>query len=183
MVDKAEMILKNDGLVGWVLKKYHIRPWEAEDLRQVGRVGLIKAANHYDSQKGVAFSTYATKVIENEVKAYLARNRKHYSTDSLDRPVAIDPDGNEVALYAHIPDPRSLSEKAIEEYNMELLLEQIGRLPEEEKNLLFLLYPLEGEPLTQMQAAEKLGLNPRKVSEMKIRVLLKLRRKLSGWEY
>lgn len=181
--EEQDKILRNDGLVWRMVKKYSYTPHDPEDLAQVGRIGLIKAVRFFDAGKGVSFSTYACTVIDNEIKSFLSRNSRHYGIDSLDRPVGYDNHGNEIPLYARIPTRLTLEEAVVEKYNMEMLLDQLQKLSVLERDVLLLLYPMDGsEPATQEKAAVSLGISKQKVSDIKINSLLKLRRRLSGWE-
>ena len=113
--EREKLILQNRRLVYYLAKRFDVAPSEYDDVISIGTIGLIKAATTFDKSKKVRFSTYASRCINNEILMYY-REKKRYSRDiSLDEPINIDDEGDELTLGDKIPGPGSAFVEVLEE--------------------------------------------------------------------
>lgn len=174
---KNTLISHNLRLVAHIVKKYS-GAGEADDLISVGSIGLIKAINSFELNKGTQLSTYAARCIENEILMYIRLNKKHRQTISLQECLGEDKDGNEVELGDIIP---GLEDEVIDEVENNILTEKMARiiktsLPEREYNIIKMRYGLDGLiPLTQREVAHKLGISRSYISRLETKALEKIK--------
>lgn len=171
---KKLLIEHNMRLVAHIVKKYS-STYEADDLISVGCIGLIKAINSFQFEKGATLSTYAARCIENEILMLMRANKKHQSTESLDETVGLDKDGSSITMLETIPedDPEKLFNTA----NNTILLEKINEimknsLNEREYYVVVNRYGLNGKPAyTQREVAKKLGISRSYISRIEKKAL------------
>ena len=172
-----ELIEHNLRLVAHVTKKYYSLTADSDDLISIGTIGLIKAVNSFDYEKGARLATYAARCIENEVLMYLRSMKKTSQDISMSDPIDTDSDGNPLTfsdvVYEDdtIADDIDLSEKTKKIYDFVKLMKNPA-----EKEILILRYGLYNKkPLTQREVAQRLGISRSYVSRIEKRVLEKMR--------
>lgn len=172
-----ELIEHNLRLVAHVTKKYYSLTADSDDLISIGTIGLIKAVNSFDYEKGARLATYAARCIENEVLMYLRSMKKTSQDISMSEPIDTDSDGNPLTfsdvVYEDdtIADDIDLSEKTRKIYEFVKLMKNPA-----EKEIIILRYGLYNKkPLTQREVAQRLGISRSYVSRIEKRVLEKMR--------
>lgn len=166
-------------LVAHIVKKYNNFERDIDDLISIGTIGLIKAINTYDIEKGNRLVTYASRCIENELLMMLRQERKCSKELSLYEPIGTDKEGNEINLLDIVEyDNTDIAEHIILEDNIKLLYQSIlTLLDERERKVLTLRYGLYGiHPLTQREVASALHISRSYVSRIEKKALHKLRR-------
>lgn len=177
---KNRLIYHNLRLVAHIVKKYS-NAGEADDLISVGTIGLIKAINTYQLNKGTQLSTYAARCIENEILMLIRINKKHVGVYSLEESLGHDKDGNEITLQDIIGnDIDELSTKVegtiLGEKLYNLLKESLSS---REFKIICMRFGLKGTPaLTQLEVAEKLGISRSYISRLENKALKEIREKI-----
>lgn len=165
-------------LVAHIVKKYNNFERDLDDLISIGTIGLIKAINTYDIEKGNRLVTYASRCIENELLMMLRQERKCSKELSLYEPIGTDKEGNEINLLDIVEcDNNDIAEHIILEDNIALLYHTLHTLLDErERKVLTLRYGLYGiQPLTQREVASALDISRSYVSRIEKKALNKLR--------
>ena len=165
-------------LVAHIVKKYNNFERDLDDLISIGTIGLIKAINTYDIEKGNRLVTYASRCIENELLMMLRQERKCSKELSLYEPIGTDKEGNEINLLDIVEcDNNDIAEHIILEDNIALLYHTLHTLLDErERKVLTLRYGLYGiRPLTQREVASALDISRSYVSRIEKKALNKLR--------
>ena len=154
---REKLILHNMRLVAHIVKKYGVPQQEQEELISIGTVGLVKAVDSFDSQKGARFATYASRCIENEILMYFRAQKKHADQIFMGEPIETDGDGNQLTLMDIIDDGTNLPETVdtlMQSKQLYLYLQQ--SLEPREAQILIHRYGLYGSaPLTQREVAKK----------------------------
>lgn len=169
-------------LVAHIVKKYNNYERDTEDLLSTGTIGLIKAINTYDADKGNRLVTYASRCIENEILMMLRQEKKCSKEFSLYEPIGTDKEGNEISLLDIIEyDEKSVLDKIILEDNITHLKELLhSHLEERELEILAFRYGLFNQPpLTQREIANKLAISRSYVSRIEKKALSKLKKSFS----
>ena len=160
---KHTLIEHNLRLVVYIAKKFDNTGVGVEDLISIGTIGLIKAINSYDKDKNIKLATYASRCIENEILMYLRRNSKIKAEVSIDEPLNVDWDGNELLLSDIIGTDEDIIYRDIEtEVECKMLKRAINQLPERERIIVDLRFGLsseDGEEKTQKEVADMLGIS------------------------
>lgn len=175
MKARSQLINHNLRLVSHIVKKYAGSvSIEVDDLISVGAIGLIKAIDSFDYEKGVGLATYASKCIDNEILMLIRVNKKHKDTISLSSKFASDKDGNEVLLMDVLESDEEEVEDAV---SSSFLMEKINssiavRLSPREKEIITKRYGLNGEKVyTQKELADELGISRSYVSRIEAKAL------------
>ncbi len=179
--DKAarqRLIEHNLRLVAHIIKKHYGNAREQEDLVSIGTIGLIKAVDTFDSNKGPRLATYAARCIENEILMHFRSIKKTERDISLSEPIDSDSEGHPLTLM----DVLAQEDTMAEDLERRLALTRLGDYIQEcleprELQIITLRYGLDCVPLTQWQVAEKLGISRSYVSRLETRALDKLRRR------
>ncbi len=182
---KNRLIYHNLRLVAHIVKKYNTAG-EADDLISVGTIGLIKAINTYELNKGTQLSTYAARCIENEILMLIRLNKKHNSVYSLDESLGQDKDGNDVTLQDVLGnDVDELSNEVETKILSEELLKILKQtLTEREFKIICMRFGLYNTiPLTQLEVAKKLGISRSYISRIETKVLKDIREKLKDKDF
>lgn len=182
---RPALIERNLRLVVYIARKFDNTGIPIEDLISIGTIGLIKAVNTFDPSKRIKLATYASKCIENEILMYLRRNNRIRSEISLDEPLNVDWDGNELLLSDILPgaDAESIYRDLEARVDRALLREALARLSHREQRIMELRYGLEdGVGRTQKQVADCLGISQSYISRLEKRIIGRLRREMVRME-
>ena len=160
---KATLIEHNLRLVVYIAKKFDNTGVGVEDLFSIGTIGLIKAINTFNSGKNIKLATYASRCIENEILMYLRRNSKLRMEVSIDEPLNVDWDGNELLLSDILGTDEDIIYRDLEnEVERKLLRKALGKLSRRERMIIELRFGLNhpsGQEMTQKEVADLLGIS------------------------
>ena len=175
------LIEHNLRLVAHVARKYIRSGQDMDDLISIGTIGLIKAVNTYDGQKGKPLVSYAARCIENEILMHLRRVSRLRAEVSFDEPLNMDWDGNELLLSDILGTDGDMVGQSIEdEAEKACLLEAVQSLAQREKRIMQLRFGLDGEnERTQKEVADMMGISQSYISRLEKRVILRLKSQLS----
>ncbi len=178
---RNKLIEHNLRLVVYVARKYETSLTNLEDLISIGTLGLVKAIQTYKNDKNIKLATYASRCIENEILMYLRKRSRSKNEISLDEPLNVDYDGNELLLADILSnDEQEITNKIEEEEKRKIMLEAIETLSSREKEILTLRYGLDnGEEMTQKDVADFLGISQSYISRLEKRIIKKLKMQLN----
>ena len=179
---KNELIEHNLRLVAHIIKKYYSSSVQQDDLISIGTIGLIKAINTFDPDKGTRLATYAARCIENEILMFLRRNNRVKSEVSIDEPLNQDRDGNELLLSDILGTDEDVIYKNLEdEVDHKLLKIAISKLSDKEKYIMNLRFGMNGcAEKTQKEVADLLGISQSYISRLEKRIMGKMRKEISS---
>ena len=153
-----------------------------EDLISIGTIGLIKAINTFNPDKNIKLATYASRCIENEILMYLRRNNKTKMEVSIDEPLNVDWDGNELLLSDILGTEEDAIYKDLEnEAEKKVLIRAIGHLSGREQTIIRMRFGLgtaDGEEKTQKEVADILGISQSYISRLEKKIMQRLRREM-----
>lgn len=179
---RSELIEHNLRLVVYIAKRFENTGTGIEDLISIGTVGLIKAVNTFRADKSIKLATYASRCIENEILMYIRKNGGQRCEVSIDEPLNVDWDGNELLLSDVLG-----SEEDGVSYELEMREERdvvrraVAELEPRERELIELRYGLRGgDELTQKEVADLLGISQSYISRLEKRILNRLRDEIAG---
>lgn len=179
---KAVLIEHNLRLVVYIAKKFDNTGVSVEDLISIGTIGLIKAINTFNPVKNIKLATYASRCIENEILMYLRRNNKTRMEVSIDEPLNVDWDGNELLLSDILGTEEDVIYKDLEnEAEKKVLIRAIGRLSGREQMIIRMRFGLgteDGEEKTQKEVADMLGISQSYISRLEKKIMQRLRREM-----
>ena len=178
---RRTLIEHNIRLVVYIARKFENTGVGLEDLISIGTIGLIKAVNTFDPKKNIKLATYASRCIENEILMYLRRSVRSRGEISLDEPLNVDWDGNELLLSDILGTDGDVVYKQIDrEIDRSLLAEAISALPHREKLIINMRFGLAGfSEKTQKQVADSLGISQSYISRLEKRIIRRLRKEIS----
>jgi RNA polymerase sporulation-specific sigma factor len=178
---KSILIERNLRLVVYIARKFENTGVGVEDLVSIGTIGLIKAINTFDPSKKIKLATYASRCIENEILMYLRRNNKIKTEISIDEPLNIDWDGNELLLSDILGTENDIIHRSIEdEVEKELLKTAMKKLSIREKKIMELRFGLSnGVEKTQKEVADMLGISQSYISRLEKRIISRLKKEIS----
>ncbi|MCL2396867.1 MAG: RNA polymerase sporulation sigma factor SigE [Defluviitaleaceae bacterium] len=179
---KTILIERNLRLVVYIARKFENTGVNVEDLISIGTIGLIKAINTFKTDKKIKLATYASRCIENEILMYLRRNTRTKSEVSIDEPLNVDWDGNELLLSDILGTDVDVIYRDIEdEVDKELLRTALSRLSSREKRIVELRFGLIGdsEEMTQKEVADLLGISQSYISRLEKKIICRLRKEIS----
>lgn len=180
---KRVLIEHNLRLVVYIAKKFDNTGIGVEDLISIGTIGLIKAINTYNIDKNIKLATYASRCIENEILMYLRRNSKVKYEVSIDEPLNVDWDGNELLLSDILGTDEDIIYKDLEnEVDRKLLLKAIGKLTDREKLIIKLRFGLGmdmEQEMTQKEVADLLGISQSYISRLEKKIMKRLKLELN----
>lgn len=183
---KAMLIEHNLRLVVYIAKKFDNTGVGVEDLISIGTIGLIKSINTYNPSKNIKLATYASRCIENEILMHLRRTSKMKLEVSIDEPLNVDWDGNELLLSDILGTEEDLIYKDMElEVEKKLLKRAIDKLPAREKKIIELRYGLcskDGAELTQKEVADYLGISQSYISRLEKKIMKRLKKEIVKYE-
>ena len=172
------LIEHNMRLVAHVVKKYQCQDYDTEDLLSAGTIGLIKAVNTFDVDKGSRLATYAARCVENEILMLLRAGKKRAKEVSLFEPIGTDKDGETVSLVdvIEMENPKTLDQLILDQDIKELYQAFDQKLTENEKQVISMRYGLfKGKEHTQREVAGVLGISRSYVSRIEKKAIGKLR--------
>ncbi len=179
---KSLLIEHNLRLVVYIAKKFDNTGVGVEDLISIGTIGLIKAINTYNKDKNIKLATYASRCIENEILMYLRRNNKTKLEVSIDEPLNVDWDGNELLLSDVLgTDEDVVSKNSEDEVELKLLERAIAKLSDRERQIVELRYGIgsaNGNEMTQKEVADLLGISQSYISRLEKKIIRRLRREI-----
>lgn len=180
---RQRLIEHNLRLVAHIIKKHYANARDQEDLISIGTIGLIKAVDTFDVSKGSRLATYASRCVENEILMHFRATKKIERDVSLSEPIDTDSEGRPLTLMDVLAVEDTVSEDLERKLDLAHLPAYLGEVLEErEREIIRLRYGLGGEPLTQWQLAERLGISRSYVSRLETRALAKLRRRFERGE-
>ena len=178
---KSTLIERNLRLVVYIAKRFENTGINIEDLISIGTIGLIKAINTFNSGKNIKLATYASRCIENEILMYLRRNNKTRMEVSIDEPLNVDWDGNELLLSDILGTDEDVIYRDIEnEMERKLLDKAIQKLSDRERTIVELRFGLNarGKELTQKEVADLLGISQSYISRLEKRIINRLKKEI-----
>lgn len=176
MAARNKLIEHNLRLVAHIIKKYYSATKDQDDLISIGTIGLIKAVETFDYQKGTRLATYASRCIENEILMHFRAGKKNAQDVSMSDPIDTDKDGHPLTLMDVIAEEESMDEQLDLKINSEKLYRYIREsLTPRERRIIEQRYGLVGDELTQRQVAKKLHISRSYVSRIEKKAIEKLR--------
>lgn len=170
----------------YIAKKFDNTGVGVEDLISIGTIGLIKAINSFDSGKNIKLATYASRCIENEILMYLRRNSKTRMEVSIDEPLNVDWDGNELLLSDILGTEEDVIYRDIEdEVEKKLLKKAIDRLGERERMIIDLRFGLsspDDTEMTQKEVADLMGISQSYISRLEKKIIKRLKKEIVKYE-
>ncbi len=179
---RALLIEHNLRLVVYIAKKFENTGIGVEDLISIGTIGLIKAINTFKPDKNIKLATYASRCIENEILMYLRKNSSNKTNISIDEPLNVDWDGNELLLSDILGTDNDITQRKIEDnVDKELLRIALKRLSDREQKIMNLRFGIggSGEEKTQKQVADMLGISQSYISRLEKRIMSRLKRDIN----
>ena len=179
---RAALIEHNLRLVVYIAKRFDNTGVGVEDLISIGTIGLIKAINTFNRGKNIKLATYASRCIENEILMYLRRNSKTRLEVSIDEPLNVDWDGNELLLSDILGTEEDVISRGIEdEVEKSLLRLAIGKLSRREQRIVALRYGLgrtDGNEMTQKEVADLMGISQSYISRLEKKIIHQLKKEI-----
>ncbi len=181
---KDILVERNLRLVAHIAKKYGNTGKEPDDLISIGTIGLIKSINTFNPSKNIKLATYASRCIENEILMYLRRNNKTRLEVSIDEPLNVDWDGNELLLSDILGTDEDVIYRDMEhEVERNLLMGAINKLSDREKTIIKLRFGLgsqDGVEMTQKEVAGYLGISQSYISRLEKKIMRQLKKEMSN---
>ena len=176
------LIERNLRLVVYIAKRFENTGINIEDLISIGTVGLIKAVNTFCADKNIKLATYASRCIENEILMYIRKNSGRAGEVSIDEPLNVDWDGNELLLSDILgTEEDSAAEEIMHREEIATIHNAVNSLDERERQIIILRYGLDGrEEMTQKDVADHLGISQSYISRLEKKIIEKLRNELDG---
>lgn len=177
---KSKLIEHNLRLVVFISRRFENTGINLEDLISIGTIGLIKAISTYRRDKNIKLATYASRCIENEILMYIRKISNQRTEVSLDEPINMDYDGNELLLSDILGTDEDLVMRSLEDdVDIALLRKAVKELPDREQEIVLLRFGLNGhKELTQKEVALKMGISQSYISRLEKRIMLRLRKEL-----
>lgn len=174
------LIVHNLRLVVYIAKKFESTGIGLEDLISIGTIGLIKAVKTFCPEKKIKLATYASRCIENEILMFMRKASQHRNEISIDEPLNIDWDGNELLLSDILGTDDDTVNRGIEsEVEKQLLLKEIEKLNPREKQIMKMRFGLEnGKEMTQKEVADIVGISQSYISRLEKRIIKSIRSNL-----
>ena len=175
------LVERNLRLVVYIAKKFENTGINIEDLISIGTIGLIKAANTFRADKNIKLATYASRCIENEILMYLRKTASLRNEISIDEPLNVDWDGNELLLSDIIGTDDEVGQHIESETEKQLLIEAVNALDHRERFIMQMRFGLlGGKEMTQKEVADIVGISQSYISRLEKRILKQLRKDLEA---
>ena len=177
---KRSLVEHNLRLVVYIARRFENVSTGLEDLISIGTIGLMKAISTYRLDKNIRLATYASRCIENEILMHIRKISGQKAEVSLDEPINLDCDGNELLLSDILgTDGDEISRPLEDDVDLCVLRQALQELPSREREIVVMRYGLEGrKELTQKEVAEKMGISQSYISRLEKRIMLKLRKEM-----
>ncbi len=174
---RERLIVHNLRLVVYIAKKFESSGVGVEDLVSIGTIGLIKAVNTFCPEKQIKLATYASRCIENEILMFLRKSSQYKNEISIDEPLNIDWDGNELLLSDILGTDDDVVSKGIEnESEKNMLLQAVNSLKGRERLIMQMRFGLiDGKEKTQKEVADEIGISQSYISRLEKRIIKKLK--------
>lgn len=174
------LITHNLRLVVYIAKKFESTGVGVEDLISIGTIGLIKAVNTFSPQKNIKLATYASRCIENEILMHLRKINSQKNEVSIDEPLRIDWDGNELLLSDVLGTDNNLVNKGIEDRSeWELIVRCINQLEDRERSIMKMRFGmLDGVEHTQKEVADRIGISQSYISRLEKKIIKRLQKEM-----
>ena len=175
---RQTLVEHNLRLVVYIARRFESTGIPLEDMISIGTIGLIKAVGTYRLDRKIRLATYASRCIENEILMYIRKTANQKAEVSLDEPINMDCDGNELLLSDILGTEEDMILRPLEEdVDRAVLRQALRELPEREREIMGMRYGLEGrQELTQKEVAQKMGISQSYISRLEKRILLRLRK-------
>ena len=175
---RDELIVHNLRLVVYIARKFENTGAGIEDLISIGTIGLIKAVKTFCPSRNIKLATYASRCIENEILMYLRKTSSLKNEVSIDEPLNVDWDGNELLLSDVLGSDPDVVNKDIElEDEKALVLKTIDSLDERERTIMYMRFGIGGgKEYTQKQVADILGISQSYISRLEKRIIVRLKK-------
>lgn len=175
------LVEHNLRLVVFLAKKFESTGLDMEDLVSVGTIGLIKAINSFKADKQIKLATYASRCIENEILMYLRKLSKRKAEVSLDEPLNVDGEGNELLLADVLgTDPDAIYNGVESQVERQLLEVGLSHLSKREQQIMEMRFGLDGaDEMTQKEVADILGISQSYISRLEKKIISRLKREIS----
>lgn len=176
------LIIHNLRLVVYIAKKFESTGIGIEDLVSIGTIGLIKAVNTFCPTKNIKLATYASRCIENEILMFLRKASQYRNDLSIDEPLNVDYDGNELLLSDVLGTDEDIVNKGIEnEAEREILRGAVSELCDREREIMEMRFGLiDGKEKTQKEVADLIGISQSYISRLEKKIIKKLRIKIEN---
>ena len=177
---KQKLIERNLRLVVYISRRFENTGVDLEDLISIGTIGLIKAISTYRLDRNIKLATYASRCIENEILMHIRKIAGQKAEVSLDEPINMDYDGNELLLSDVLGTDEDVILRPLEDdVDIKVLRQALGQLPDREREIVAMRFGLEGyKELTQKEVAEKMGISQSYISRLEKRIMLRLKKEL-----
>ena len=177
---RQTLIEHNLRLVVYIAKRFENTGVGIEELISIGTVGLIKAVGTYNSEKNIKIATYASRCIENEILMFIRKSSQRKKEISIDEPLSVDYDGNELLLSDILgSEPDSVSRAMEEDEERRILRDAVMDLSERERVIVEMRFGLFGKKeLTQKEVADELGISQSYISRLEKKIMHRLRKKI-----
>lgn len=177
---RQKLIEHNLRLVVFIARRFENTGVNLEDLISIGTIGLIKGVNTYRRDKNIKLATYSSRCIENEILMHIRKISNQKAEVSLDEPINMDYDGNELLLADILGTDEDMILRPLEDQvDLYLLRQALGELPEREREIIYMRFGLGGQKeLTQKEVANKMGISQSYISRLEKRIMLRLRKEL-----
>ena len=177
---RQTLVEHNLRLVVYIARRFENTGVNLEDLISIGSIGLIKAINTYRGDKKIKLATYASRCIENEILMHIRKIANQRSEVSLDEPINMDCDGNELLLSDILGTDEDMILRPLEDdVDLCVLRKALQELPEREREIVLMRYGLEGrKELTQKEVAQKMGISQSYISRLEKRIMQRLKKEL-----
>lgn len=174
---REPLITHNLRLVVYIAKKFESSAASVEDLISIGTIGLIKAVNTFRPEKNIKLATYASRCIENEILMFLRKSSQLRNEVSIDEPLNVDWDGNELLLSDVLgSEPDTVNAELEQQAECSMLLSAVSKLSEREREIMELRFGLAGKGAhTQKEVADLLGISQSYISRLEKKIIVKLR--------
>ena len=175
---KQQLIEHNLRLVVYIARRFENTGINIEDLISIGTIGLIKAVSTYRRDKNIKLATYASRCIENEFLMYIRKTACQKAEISLDEPINMDYDGNELLLSDILGTDEDMILRPMEDdVDISVLRFVLSQLPDREREIILMRYGLNGhKELTQKEVAQKLGISQSYISRLEKKIMLRLKK-------
>lgn len=175
---RRRLVEHNLRLVVYISRRFENTGIYLEDLISIGTIGLMKAVSTYKLDKKIKLATYASRCIENEILMYIRKTSREKTEVSLDEPINLDGDGNELLLGDILGTEEDVVSKPLEEdVDLCVLRQSLQELPQRERELINMRYGLEGQQeLTQKEVAREMGISQSYISRLEKRIMQRLKK-------